>query len=178
MRNHSRRQACLAVAGRTVQATGMAQPRYTTLSAKTVKRAPKVVASRARANCVPSHWPTTQANSGSKQGSTTSAQRAVPRLAVASEHNARNCWRTVGSLRPSHVARNALTAVHAQERASTIPRLHSAKTVACGLVKGGKCVWIMVVHSVTRGWQDLRILLGVMGARQPPIPCPTEGCLV
>src|SRR5215467_15941291 len=36
----------------------------------------------------------------------------------------------------------------------------------------------MVVHSVTRGWQDIRILLGVMGARQPPIPCPTEGCLV
>src|SRR5215468_9297813 len=36
----------------------------------------------------------------------------------------------------------------------------------------------MVVHSVTRGWQDIRILLGVMGARQPPIPCPAEGCLV
>src|SRR5262245_22245675 len=59
-----------------------------------------------------------------------------------------------------------------------MPRLHRAKTVACGLVKWGKCVWIMVVHSVTRGWQDIRILLGVMGARQPPIPCPTEGCLV
>src|SRR5712691_12318693 len=37
---------------------------------------------------------------------------------------------------------------------------------------------MMVVHSVTRGWQDICILLGVMGARQPPIPCPTEGCLV
>src|SRR5262249_46678290 len=59
-----------------------------------------------------------------------------------------------------------------------MPRLHRAKTVACGLLKWGKCVWIMVVHSVTRGWQDIRILLGVMGARQPPIPCPTEGCLV
>src|SRR5262245_51521530 len=59
-----------------------------------------------------------------------------------------------------------------------MPRLHRAKTVACGLLKWGKCVWIMVVHSVTRGWQDIRILLGVMGATQPPIPCPTEGCLV
>src|SRR5262245_41106352 len=59
-----------------------------------------------------------------------------------------------------------------------MPRLHRAKTVACGLLKWGKCVWIIVVHSVTRGWQDIRILLGVMGARQPPIPCPTEGCLV
>src|SRR5262245_55445371 len=36
----------------------------------------------------------------------------------------------------------------------------------------------MAVHSVTRGWQDIRILLGVMGATQPPIPCPTEGSLV
>src|SRR5215510_10684395 len=59
-----------------------------------------------------------------------------------------------------------------------MPRLHRAKTVACGLLKWGKCVWIIVVHSVTRGWQDIRILLGVMGARQSPIPCPTEGCLV
>src|SRR5215475_11887686 len=59
-----------------------------------------------------------------------------------------------------------------------MPRLHRAKTVACGLLKWGKCVWIMVVHSVTRGWQDIRILLEVMGARQPPIPCPTEGGLV
>src|SRR5262249_49722774 len=59
-----------------------------------------------------------------------------------------------------------------------MPRLHRAKTVACGLLKWGKCVWIMVVHSVTRGWQDIRILLGVMGAIQPPIPYPTEGCLV
>src|SRR4029450_10329424 len=93
-------------------------------------------------------------------------------------HNSRNCWRTAGSLRPSQVARKALTAVNAQERASTMPRLHRAKTVACGLLKWGKCVWIIVVHSVTRGWQDIRILLGVMGVRQPPIPCPTEGCLV
>src|SRR5215471_14849483 len=36
----------------------------------------------------------------------------------------------------------------------------------------------MVAHSVTRGWQDIGSLLGLMGATQPPIPCPTEGCLV
>jgi len=153
----------VAVAAKTVQATGMAQPRYTTLSAKTVKRVPNVVASRARANCVPSHWSTTQANSGTKQGSTASARRVVPRLAVASEQTSRNCWRTAGSLRPSHVARKALTAVNAQERASTIPRLHRAKTVACGLLKWGKWVWMIMVHAVTRGWQDIGILLGGMG---------------
>src|SRR6266542_4225907 len=106
--------------------------------ARTVKRVPKVVASRAKANWVPSHCSTTQAKSGTKQGSTARAQRVVPRLAVASEQNSRNCWRTVGSLRFSHVAKNALTAVNAQERASTIPRLHRAKTVACGLLTCGK----------------------------------------
>jgi len=35
--------------------------------------------------------------------------------------------------------------------------------VACGLVKWGKWVWMIVVHSVTRGWQDIGVLLGVMG---------------
>src|SRR5215471_21859967 len=37
---------------------------------------------------------------------------------------------------------------------------------------------MIVVHSVTRGWQDMGLLLGVMGEMQPPIPCATEGCLV
>jgi hypothetical protein len=36
----------------------------------------------------------------------------------------------------------------------------------------------MVVHSVTRGWQDIGILLGGMGETQLPIRCLTEGCLV
>src|SRR4029077_1818534 len=57
----------------------------------------------------------------------------------------------------------ALTAVNAQERANTIPRLHKAKTVACGFVKWGKRACIIVVHSVTRGWQDILFLLGCMG---------------
>src|SRR5262249_36046837 len=61
------------------------------------------------------------------------------------------------------MARNALTAVNAQERANTIPRLHKAKTVACGLVKEGKRVWSIVAHSVTQGWQDIFFLLGCMG---------------
>src|SRR4030095_3350776 len=113
--------------------------------ARTVKRVPKVVASRARANWVPSHCCTTQPSSGTKQGSTASAHREGPRLAAASEHNARNCWYTAGSLRPSQVARKALTAVNAQERASTMPRLHRAKTVACGLVKWDKWAWMIVV---------------------------------
>src|SRR5262245_30575920 len=44
-----------------------------------------------------------------------------------------------------------------------MPRLHRAKTVACGLLKWGMCAWMVSVHSVTRGWQDIRFLLGCMG---------------
>src|SRR5205807_8976436 len=76
------------------------------------------------------------------------------------------------------MARNALTAVNAQQRANTIPRLPRAQTGAWGFVKGGKWVWIIVVHSVTRGWQAIGILLGGMGETQSPIQCPTEGSLV
>src|SRR5438445_2479510 len=76
------------------------------------------------------------------------------------------------------MARNALTAVNAQQRANTIPRLPRAKTGAWGFVKGGKWVWIIVVHSVARGWQAIGILLGGMGETQSPIQCPTEGSLV
>src|SRR5262245_66190663 len=46
-----------------------------------------------------------------------------------------------------------------------MPRLHRAKTVACGLLKWGMCAWMVSVHSVTRGWQDIRFLLGCMGYR-------------
>src|ERR1700704_2864777 len=44
-----------------------------------------------------------------------------------------------------------------------MPRLHRAKTVAWGLLKWGMCAWMICVHSVTRGWQDIRFLLGCMG---------------
>src|SRR6266436_7813249 len=44
-----------------------------------------------------------------------------------------------------------------------MPRLHRAKTVAWGLLKWGRCAWMVCVHSVTRGWQDILFLLGCMG---------------
>src|SRR5467141_4771998 len=44
-----------------------------------------------------------------------------------------------------------------------MPRLHRAKTVAWGLLKWGRCAWMVCVHSVTRGWQDILLLLGCMG---------------
>jgi hypothetical protein len=39
-----------------------------------------------------------------------------------------------------------LTALSAHDRAKTIPKLHKAKTLACGLLKWGMCVVTTVVH--------------------------------
>src|SRR5439155_153452 len=69
------------VAGKSdAHATGMAHPRYTTLTASTTNRSPKVVASMARANWVPCHQLTTHPRRGAKQVSTCSAWRLGPRL--------------------------------------------------------------------------------------------------
>ncbi len=146
MVNHSVRQPCLSPARSTVQATGMAQPRYTTLIASTTNRSPSVVASRASANCLPAYPSSTQRSSGAKQVRTTTSCRLVPRLSVASYRNSRSCWRTVWSLRCSHPAHSPLTAVSAQERATTIPRLHMANTVACDRLKCGSWVCTTAVH--------------------------------
>jgi hypothetical protein len=35
--------------------------------------------------------------------------------------------------------------------------------VACGLLKWGKWVRMTVLHSITRGWQDIGILLEGIG---------------
>src|SRR5215467_15042144 len=44
-----------------------------------------------------------------------------------------------------------------------MPRLHRAKTVPWGLLKWGMYAWMVIVHSVTRGWQDILFLLRGMG---------------
>ena len=66
------------LAGKTVHATGIAQPRYTTLTTNTTKRCPNVVASTANASCVPSHQLSTHANNGAKQLSTSPLPRPAP----------------------------------------------------------------------------------------------------
>jgi hypothetical protein len=65
------------------QATGMALPRDTTLIDNTVKRLPKLVASRAKANRVAGQPLRIQASSGATQVVTSSSSRCVPGLAVA-----------------------------------------------------------------------------------------------
>ena len=67
-RNHSAFQAPGAGAGKT--APGIAQPRSSTLIAKTTNRSPKVVASSAWASWGPCHHRNTQRSKGAKQAST------------------------------------------------------------------------------------------------------------
>jgi hypothetical protein len=141
----------------------MAPPRSTTLIANTVKRVPRVVASRAKASWVPCQPRSPQPSSGPQSSSTARAWRRAPRLAGASSHHSRHGCRTVLSWRRNHMARKAVTAVKAQERASTIPKLHKANTVACGLLNTGKCILIIAVHSTIRLWLDIVALLGSLG---------------
>ena len=61
----------------------------------------------------------------------------------------------------SQGAKQALTAVSAQDRARTLPRLPKTRTLTWGLLKWGKGVCIVVAHSVTRGWQDSVVFLQV-----------------
>src|SRR5262245_24175295 len=83
----------------------------------------------------------------------------------------------------------ALTAVSAHERASTIPRLHSAKTVAWGLLNWGKYCMIVVCHWSKLAWPGRASLRGVVVVSAPhkmpsqgssvifrkPYPCKGEG---
>src|SRR5882672_5283467 len=61
------------------------------------------------------------------------------------------------------MARNAVTAVKAEERASPMPKLHKANTVAWGLLNAGRWVLIIAVHSMIRLWLDIVALLGLLG---------------
>src|SRR5256714_14804650 len=56
-------------------------------------------------------------------------------------------------------ASRLLTAVRAHERASAIPKLHRANTVAWGLLKGDRCCMIAVSHWSKPAWQNRASLL-------------------
>ena len=90
-----------------------------------------------------------------------------PRLAGASSYHSRNRWRIVASCRFQTAATMALTAVREHERASTMPRLHRANTVAWGLLNWGKCCMIVVCPWSTLAWQCMAFLLGTVGSRTP-----------
>lgn len=144
--NPSRRQPCFSPAGNTVPATGLAQPRERPRITRTTKRGPKVVASKARASGWPSPPLRPPAHSGATPLWPCRSWRGCPRLALAASPNSRTCWRTVVALRSRPPAKNRLPALRAQARARTIPTLHNANPVACGLLKWGKGGVTISVH--------------------------------
>src|SRR5262245_8286699 len=60
------------------------------------------------------------------------------------------------------MARKAATAVKAEERVSTMPKLQKANTVAWGLLKAGRWVLIIEIYSMIRLWLDIVALLGLL----------------
>src|SRR5215470_20303478 len=146
------RQAPGLVASTMRQATGMAQPRTTTLIERIVKRCPSVEASMARARWqqVGSIQVTTQHRSGAKQPLTSRRRRLRPRLAPllceASRYQSRSCSRIVRSELPKTEAKVTATVVSPQLWASTIPKLHRTKTATWGVLRCGKYVDTVCCH--------------------------------
>src|SRR5215475_2760677 len=64
-------------------------------------------------------------------------------------------------------ASRLLTALRAHERASTIPKLHKANTVAWGLLRWGRCCMIVVSHWAKPAWQNMASFLVVVGPYTP-----------
>src|SRR5205823_8309841 len=100
----------------------------------TVKRSESVVASiaKARRHSALGHLLRIQHNNGAKQSVTSTSCRCSPFLSWASDHHSRSCWRSVEADDPSNSASRAATLVMPHYLASTMPKLHNAKTWACG----------------------------------------------
>jgi hypothetical protein len=99
----------------------MAQPRYTTLTVNTTNRAPKLVASRARAIWVLAHKATTQRNNGMKQVVTSTVCRLPPALWAAGQHHSYSRCSTVATFCRISRARKVATVRRPHDRVSAIP---------------------------------------------------------
>jgi hypothetical protein len=106
--------------------------------ANPVPLGPKEVAARARARGVPCHRLTRHGHRGTQQACVSTACRGSPRFASALSHYSRSCGRTVCSWRCHHMARQAATAVKAEARASTRPKLPQANTGAWDVLNAGR----------------------------------------
>src|SRR5215831_2317045 len=65
-------------------------------------------------------------------------------------------------------ASRLLTTLRAHERASPIPKLHQANTVAWGLLRRNKCCMIVVSHWSKPAWQNMASLLIGCGSLHTP----------
>src|SRR5947209_1746389 len=154
----------------------MAQPHTTTLTHSTVKRCPSEVASSARASSrdCSGHQASTQRNKGAKQRSTSTWRRCVPALSCAGKYHSRKRWRSVRSDWPNSSDSITLTWLNPQLRLSTMPRLHRAKTPACGRLRWGRYLDTVAFHCDTRGEQvihSLRYLLVVINIGEHSMSC-------
>src|SRR5579871_2331628 len=143
------------VAGSTHQATGIAQPRYITLTTSTVNTCLNVVASRAKASLFSSapHHDNTQPNKPPKQFSTFTLRRFAPRLAAPSYVNSLSCCRTLFSWRPSSMPMKTAMLVSPHDSVSTIPKLYKANTRASLWLKLGSFLDTISVHSHNSSWR-------------------------
>src|SRR3954447_9976755 len=108
----------------------------------------------ARASWVPLHKRTIQCSKGTKQVETSRSWRLVPALSEASLHHSYKRCSTLASLWSRSKARKVATVPRPQQRVKAMPKLHSAKTVAWGLLRCGKVVDTVVVHSDNWSWRD------------------------
>src|SRR5512135_2569765 len=100
------------------------------LSDNTTSRSIRLVASKAKATRRQGQPSRIQANNGVKQVETSSSRRCFPDLRAAGLYQSRSRCRTVFQHRPIRGLKALATAVSAQERANTMPKLHRAKTTA------------------------------------------------
>src|SRR4030095_6615154 len=115
-RNQWCRHAPGWLAGKRVQATGLAPPRETTLTVNTTNRAPKLVASRARASGVLVPKATTQRNNGTKHVVPSIVCRLVPAVWAAGPHHAYSRCSTVATFCRNSGARKVATVRPPHER--------------------------------------------------------------
>ena len=125
------------------------------------------MAARARASGVPCPPLTTHPRRGAQPVSTPSAGRWAPRLRGTSSYPSRRGWRTVCSLRCLPAASRSLTAVRAHARASTLPQLHSANTVAWGWLTWDRGGLNVIRHGSQPAWHNRASLLAVVGGGIP-----------
>src|SRR6266545_4105515 len=134
------------------------QRAYKPRSARTSNRSPKLLASSVRAICSLVQSRIIQPSNGTKQVVTSRLVRLFPALSLASKHHSyKRCSRLAsGSL--SSKAKNVATVVRPHERVQAMPKLHSARTVACGLVRCGMLLDTQSVHCDNPSWRAISLL--------------------
>src|SRR5439155_24505230 len=87
--------------------------------------------------------------------------RLLPALSVAERHHSYKRWSRLASGCLSSKAKKVATVPRPHERVQAMPKLHKARTVACGLVRCGMLVDTQSVHCDNPSWRAIGLLLAV-----------------